>query len=68
MDVIFVMIDCLERDEWIVFSDFRQLDFEILKNSFIEYFLAVFCHNHHVIVTLIDTVRETDEYHSPYYT
>lgn len=49
--------DGVKPNQWIMLRHFRQLQLYIGKNSFIEYLSAVFCHNHHMIVTMIHAVR-----------
>ena len=56
MDVIFIMVDCFDLNEWIMLRDFRQLNLKVGKNSLIEYRLSVFGYKNDMVVTLVDTV------------
>ena len=62
------MIDLFEMDQWIMFCYFRQLDFEVSKNSLVEYLPPIFCNNDYMIVAAIYTMLEMYQLHTFYYT
>ena len=63
------MVHCFEANEWVVLSNIRQLHIKVRKNSIVEYILAIFCHNHNMIVTMVDAVWDMSKFiHTDYST
>jgi hypothetical protein len=56
--MVFVVVHFLKFDEWVMFSNFRQPDVEVGKNSLVEDCFPVLGDNNNVIVTSIDAMAK----------
>lgn len=59
-----VVVSGFKVNQGIMFAYFKKLCFEIRKNSLVQPFVSVLCCYSHMIVTVVNAVRQFNKFHA----